>query len=160
MMRNLLLVFFVCLFGSAFTQPKSPEKPAYVGVVDYAKGSFGGYNAPQKGDSVYVYTDYQKISFRVFSADPKDTDRTFWIDFKSLKLLKKKEYGNIVSPTKTIPTGNYDMKFSDAGKKNFTVHLISLNHYGDGNTADMNILGEHDGHRLDDICVARLLKVK
>lgn len=158
-MKHLLLaVSFLFISYFAFGQD---AKPAYVGVVEYTKGQFGSFSYPQKGDSVYVYTDFQKISCRIFGHKDAGGERIIQLDFKSLKLIRKKEFMNIVSPTQSIPTGNYDMKLSNqAGKKGGTIHIVSLTHYGDGKEADLTILGENDGARLDDICVVKLVRVK
>ena len=158
-MKNSILLFFLLCTVELFAQGKLLGKPSYAGVVEFAGGGFGGYNYPVKGDSVLVYTDYEKIDFRVFSAKDKGPDRDLHFYLKYLKLVAKKEFLHIESIDRSIPTGKYDMKFiaEQPGGSKYTIYLT---HYSDGTSAELNILGENEGTRLDNICLVKLVRIK
>ena len=161
-----VLALFCCLSSFRMQAQTNVFKPPvfynYKGLVVFCKGNFGTYNYPEKDDSIAVAViDSSKIIFKIFRPYTNVAYRSTDIDFAKLKLVKRKEYGDIVSIEKTILTGNYDMKFStDDGSNASSVYTISLTHYGAGDNADFTIYGEHDGLRVDDVLVAHLTKVK
>jgi hypothetical protein len=154
-MRELLFIM-VCVFLSH--QGSSQEmKPAYTGRVDYTMGNFGTYDYPEKGDSVLVFIKGDKLNFVVFSVTGRDPlIKSISKEFSGLPMEKKKEYESVESPTKSVKTGNYDMKFSGKGKVSGKACTMFLGHYSEGNIATLTLMTEYDGLRLYDLCIINL----
>jgi len=143
-----VLALFCCLSAfdiQAQTNVLKPTVYNYKGLVVFCKGNFGTYNYPEKDDSIAVAViDSSKITFKIFRPYTNVAYRSTDIDFSKLKLIKRKEYGDIVSIDKTILTGNYDMKFStdDGSNPAANVYTITLTHYGTGTTGYFGVI-EH-----------------
>lgn len=166
-MNKIVILFFLaylpCVSYSqeASVDKQEKQKPVYGGKIEFAKGGFGGYNYPQQDDSVLVYiTDSTQIRLKVFSSKDKQMPaRDLHINFNDLKLLKRKEYQEIVSMDKRIATNNYDMKFSSASKTNYS-STVSITHYSNGSVADLTVMVEKDGLQIYDLFLAKLTKFK
>lgn len=164
-MKYILSAVLLCSLGfsgSLSAQSQLSVHSLYAGVVTYASGGFGGYDAPQKGDSLFVYSPAKdKISFKVITHGSKMM-RNIDITFGQLVLLKKQEYKNIVAFNKEVPTGNYDMNFSyPADSKSSSFYTVNITHFGSGATATITIIDEdREGARYDDILIADLVKTQ
>ena len=133
------------------------KNPSYAAHIEYTSGNFGTYKYPTNGDSVVLYLGAStNVIFKVYNGKNINEPRSFEIDFKTLKLFKRKMYNDIVSIDKTIPTGNYDVSFSSE-KGDIAVNLT---HFGAGNIADLTVIIMHDEVRIDDIFIAHLIKLK
>lgn len=157
------VLFFLCVQFSALSQ--NGKKPDYAGLIEYTKGGFGGFNYPEKGDSVYVFLkDENQINVIVFPATEKTkTVRDLkTIVMSDLKLNKKKVYDEMVSPTKFVHTSSFDMKFmtQGGGSDGATYGVVSLTHYGKGDIADLNLIVEKEGLQIYDMLVAKVTKLK
>ena len=159
----LVLISFYFITNEGLLAQTKNSTPAYIGIVTFAKGGFGTYNYPEQEDSIYVFLqDTTNISFKIFRPFSHKASRSMSIDNEKLKLVKRKEYEDIVAPEKSIPTGNYDMKFTTGNAYDSAAgfYTISLSHFGMGDIADLTIIGEDYGLRIDDLLVAHLTKVK
>jgi hypothetical protein len=138
------------------------SKSVYTGIIEYTTGGFDGYDYPKIGDSVLVYIEDNKlISLTVFPPNERNSSRHLNISFKNLKLVKKKEYVDIVAIDKLVPTGNYDMKFS-YGKdyKDGNNCTVNLSHFGNGSFANITLIEEENGLRINNLLIANLVKMK
>lgn len=160
-MKHFLLL--CSIFAITLLAAQNPAKPNYGGIVIYASGGFGGYDAPQKEDSVLVYiTDGKHINFEIMTGRSASKMRHTDITFKQLFMAKKAEYKNIITPDKIVPTGNYDMNFSYPGDtRGSSFYKINLTHFGDGNTATLTVIDENrDEARINYILIVNLVKIK
>lgn len=162
---SLLFFTFILLHGNSKSQGFNNLKPSYAGHIDYTTGGFGTFNYPMAGDSVVLYIrDSTYIFFNVFSGKNLKAPRTleFEINFQSLKLVKRQMYDNIISIDKTVPSGNYDVKFSnkDSKERSSSFVTVYLSHFGDGEIADLTVTIEDNGVRINDFFVAHLMKLK
>jgi hypothetical protein len=158
-MRSLKVIIVLLFISSVTIAQNHPAKPDYVGHIEYTKGNFGTYNYPVKGDSILVYLKDSSVDFVIFSKEGNNP-RSVEINSSDLKRVSKKMYNNIVTPTEIVPTGNYDQKFISKNSNGYSGWTLYITHFGDGSTADMTLIGESDGTRLNDFFTASLIKLK
>jgi hypothetical protein len=151
-----ILVTFICSLANAQTYP---TKPDYVGHIEYTKGNFGTYNYPMKGDSILVYLKDSTVDFMIFSKESHNP-RNLEISAADLKQVKKKVFENITAPDNIFPTGNYDTKYACTNSNSYSNCTLYITHYGDGDIAEMTLIGESGGARLNDLFIATLIKFK
>ncbi len=157
----------ILLYSLAFSKNVSGQgqlsvHPVYAGVVTFASAGLDGYDAPQKGDSVFVYSPQKdKISFRVVAHGFK-RNRSIDISFNQLILLKKNEYKDMVAFNKEVATGSYDMKFSyPVDSKSSIFYTVNLTHFGNGGKATLTVIDEdRESARFNNILIADLVKVQ
>ena len=144
------------------SQKKDVSKSSYTGLLEYTNGGgFDSYDRPEKGDSIVVDLESnEKISVVVYRSKELKEPRHFNIEYANMKLLEKHEFENIISFDQTIPTGNYNLKFSSSLKNaKDDDYTIWLTHFGDGTRAQLTVIGESDSG-VYNLFVAVLTKSK
>lgn len=157
--KGLIAVLLLILISSISNGQNHSMKPDYVGHIEYTKGNFGTYNYPIKGDSVIVYIKDSTIDFIILSIEGNNP-RNLEISSSDLKQVQRKEYDDIITEDKIIPSGSFDLKYTAENSGRYSRCTVYLTHYGDGTTADLTLIGESGGIRLNDIFTAQLVKFK
>jgi hypothetical protein len=160
-MKYITVLFYLVL--STLVASAQQTKPVYCGHIEYASGSFGGYNAPTKGDSIIVYMDDEGyMSMLVCTGNNISKPRLMDIDYRNLSIMNKKQYQYVASLDKVIKTNYFDTFYSyGAGYTGNSFYAITLTHFGIGDNADLNVM-EEDNNRLRIECqfVASLKRIK
>jgi len=154
-----LLLTCMLFIANIHAQDKSKLTPAYKGVVEFATGGFGGYNAPKTGDSILVYLNKSdKITIKIFPSGHQNQLRTLSMLYEESKLIKKEQYYDIVSFDKKVATDSYSFKYESTHNGGDT-HSIQLVVMGDGDIACIYLQDESSGF-IYDMLMGNLVKTK
>lgn len=152
-------LFGLMLFAISLANAQNGgTKPDYVGHIEYTMGNFGTYNYPVKNDSVLVYLKDSTVNFIIFpreSGNPRNIEMNAGVKEVMRKSFDKQDVLNAATPS-----GNYDRKYWGKSTDGHWIYSIYLNHYGEGEYADMLFVEENSGIVVRNMFVAELIKFK